>query len=62
MNEFLAVLGAVVPVFGIAGVGLAIRKLNWLTEPADQSLLRVNINLLLPCLILDNSILCDENP
>jgi len=56
MNEFLTVLGAVVPVFGIAGVGLLIRKLNWLTEEADQSLLRVNINLLLPCLILDAAI------
>lgn len=53
MNEFLTVLGAVVPVFGLAVVGLVIRKLNWLTEAADQSLLKVNINLLLPCLILD---------
>lgn len=53
MNEFLTVLGAVIPVFGIAVVGLVIRKLNWLTEEADQSLLRVNINVLLPCLILD---------
>jgi predicted permease len=56
MSEFLTVLGAVVPVFGIAAVGLVIRKLNWLTEEADQSLLRVNINLLLPCLILDAAI------
>ena len=53
MNEFLTVLGAVVPVFGLAAVGLVIRKLNWLTEEADRSLLRVNINLLMPCLILD---------
>ena len=53
MNEFTTVLGAVLPIFGIAAVGLLIRKLNWLTEQADQSLLRVNINLLLPCLILD---------
>lgn len=53
MNEFLTVLGAVVPVFCLAAVGLVIRKLNWLTEEADQSLLRVNINLLYPCLILD---------
>jgi malate permease and related proteins len=53
MNEFLTVLGAVVPVFSLATVGLLIRKLNWLTEEADQSLLRVNINLLYPCLILD---------
>ncbi len=56
MNEFLTVFGAVVPVFGIAVVGLVIRKLDWLTEEADQSLLRVNINLLLPCLILDAAI------
>jgi len=56
MNEFQTVLGAVLPIFGIAAVGLLIRKLNWLTEEADQSLLRVNINLLLPCLILDAAI------
>ena len=56
MNEFATVFGAVVPIFGIAVVGLLIRKLNWLTEAADQSLLRVNINLLLPCLILDAAI------
>ena len=53
MSESLAVLSAVIPVFGIAAIGLFIRKLNWLTEEADQSLLRVNINLLFPCLILD---------
>jgi hypothetical protein len=56
MNEFQTVLGAVLPVFGIAAVGLLMRKLNWLTEEADQSLLRVNVNLLLPCLILDAAV------
>lgn len=56
MNEFSTVLSAVVPVFGIAAIGLIIRKLTWLTEEADQSLLRVNVNLLLPCLILDAAI------
>src|SRR5229473_713782 len=53
MTQFLIVLGVVLPVFGIAVVGLIIRRLNWLSEEADQSLLRVNINLLYPCLILD---------
>lgn len=53
MTESLTVLAAVVPVFTIAVIGLWIRKLNWLTEEADQSLLRVNINLLFPCLVLD---------
>ena len=56
MNEFSTVLKAVVPVFGIALAGLFIRKLNWLSEEADQSLLKVNINLLLPCLILDSAL------
>lgn len=56
MNEFLTVLGAVLPVFGVAVVGLAIRKLNWLTEEADKSLLRVTVNLLMPCLILDSTL------
>ncbi len=53
MNEFVTVLGAVVPVFAVVGVGFALRKLNWLSEEADQSLLRLTINLLYPCLILD---------
>ncbi len=56
MTASLTVLGAVLPVFGLAVVGLVIRKLDWLTEEADQSLLRVNINLLLPCLILDSAL------
>lgn len=53
MNEFAKVLEAVIPVFGIAVIGLILRKINWLTESADQSLLRVSINVLYPCLILD---------
>lgn len=53
MNESLTVLSAVIPVFGIIALGLVIRKLDWLTEEADQSLIRVNINVLFPCLILD---------
>jgi len=56
VNESLTVLNAVLPVFGLVAVGWFIRKLNWLTEQADQSLLRVNINLLLPCLILDSTL------
>lgn len=53
MNEFAKVLEAVIPVFGIAVIGLVLRKINWLNEAADQSLLRVSINLLYPCLIMD---------
>src|SRR5580700_10851964 len=33
--------------------GYIIRRIGWLTEEADASLLRVIVNLLYPCLILD---------
>jgi hypothetical protein len=52
-SEFLTVLGAVLPVFAIMGTGFLIRRLDWLSEEADRSLLRVTINGLLPCLIID---------
>jgi len=51
-----AILDAVVPVFGVMGLGVLIRKLDWLTEEADKSLMRVCVNVLLPCLILDKSL------
>jgi predicted permease len=56
LNESSTVLNAVLPVFGIIIVGLFIRKLAWLSEEADRSLLQVNINLLFPCLILDSTL------
>jgi predicted permease len=54
VNEFLTVLTAVLPVFGIMGIGLWLRRRNWLSADADQSLMRVTINLLLPALIFDS--------
>ncbi len=56
MNQSATILNAVVPVFAIMGLGVLIRKLNWLTEEADKSLMRVCVNVLLPCLILDKSL------
>ena len=54
MNEFLTVLTAVLPVFGIMGIGLWLRRRGWLAADADASLMRVTINLLLPALIFDS--------
>ena len=54
MNEFLTVLTAVLPVFGIMGIGLWLRRRGWLSADADASLMRVTINLLLPSLIFDS--------
>jgi malate permease and related proteins len=56
MSQSATILNAVVPVFGVMGLGMFIRKLNWLTGEADQSLMRICVNVLLPCLILDKSL------
>jgi predicted permease len=45
---------AVLPVFVISLAGILLRKINWLTEEADQSLLRLTINVLAPALIVDS--------
>ncbi len=51
--DYLPLLAAVAPVFIVIGLGWLIRRIGWLTEEADASLLRVIVNLLYPCLILD---------
>lgn len=56
MSQTTTILNAVVPVFGVMALGIVIRRLNWLTEEADKSLMRVCVNVLLPCLILDKSL------
>lgn len=53
MTEYGVVLGAVLPIFLLAGAGGAIRRANWLTAEADQSLMKLVVNLLIPALILD---------
>ncbi len=53
-GTYPALLAAVAPVFLVILAGFAIRRAGWLTEEADASLMRVVVNLLVPCLILDN--------
>jgi malate permease and related proteins len=54
VSEFLTVLNAVLPIFCIAALGVVLRQLDWLTADADASLLRVTINVLMPCLAFDS--------
>ena len=54
MNEFTTVFGAVLPVLGLMVVGFFLRRRCWLTAEADQSLLRICVNVLLPALIFEN--------
>jgi len=45
---------AVFSVFAVIAAGVLFRKVGWLTEEADESLLRLVVNVLLPALIFDN--------
>jgi predicted permease len=53
VNETATVLSAVLPVFCLAALGVILRKVDWLTEEADASLMRVVVNVLTPALMLD---------
>jgi predicted permease len=52
-GNYLSLLFAVAPVFLTIAVGWMFRRAGGLTEEADASLLRLVVNLLFPCLILD---------
>jgi predicted permease len=52
MPLFWVVLSAVLAIFLVAGAGAAFRRLEWLTEEADRSLLETTVRLLMPCLNL----------
>ncbi len=52
MNQhWLIILGATASVFAVIGTGAGARRMGLLTGEADRSLLKVGIDLLLPCLI-----------
>ncbi|MEX0744684.1 MAG: AEC family transporter [Phycisphaeraceae bacterium] len=53
MDAWLTMISAVLAVFGIAALGFFCRRLDWLTEKADNSLLRMVVRVLMPCLIFD---------
>jgi malate permease and related proteins len=54
MSGFDTVITAVLPVFVVVLTGLTLRMVNWLSEEADQSLIRLTVNILQPALILDS--------
>ncbi|MCF7688643.1 MAG: AEC family transporter [Cephaloticoccus sp.] len=54
MPSYLQLLLLILPVFGVMGVGVVLRRINWLTEAADESLLRLVVNVLYPCIIFEN--------
>jgi predicted permease len=54
VKTWLTLFATVLPVFGLMGAGFGLRRLQWLTREADQSLLRMCVNVLLPSLIFES--------
>lgn len=54
--EFAVVLKAVLPIYLLVGVGMALRGFKVLTEDMEKGLLKMVIHCLYPCLILDKTL------
>jgi len=56
MNEYLQILGSVIPLFLMMGLGAAVRRAKVLNEEADKTLVNLLVHVIQPCLILDHVI------
>jgi predicted permease len=54
MTSYWNLLQLVLPVFAVMGIGVALRRADWLNAAADASLLKLVVNLLYPALIFEN--------
>jgi predicted permease len=58
-GTFSVALSAILSIFCIAGAGILFRRLGRLTSEAEQPLMRLTVDLLLPCLIIDRVLKTD---
>ena len=51
MTSYLQLFMLILPVFGVMAIGVFMRKMNALNPVADESLLKLVVNVLYPCII-----------
>lgn len=51
LPDYWSLLALVLPVFAVIAAGAGARRIGWLKAEADESLLKLVVNLLYPCLI-----------
>jgi len=56
MLGYWTLLALVAPVFAVVGAGACARRAGWLKPEADESLLKLVVNFLYPCLIFENAL------
>lgn len=54
LPSYWELLLLIVPIFAMIGIGAGLRKVGWLSAEADESLLKLVVNFLYPCLIFQN--------
>ena len=54
MMSYWELLSLIAPIFVVIGIGIALRRVGWMTAEADASLLKMVVNCLYPCLIFEN--------
>jgi malate permease and related proteins len=54
MSTYWQLLQVLAPLFALIAIGVGMRRAEWLTAAADESMLKVLIRFFYPCLILDN--------
>jgi len=54
MPSYWQLLLLILPVFALIGIGAVMRRVRWLNAEADESLLKLVVNFLYPCLIFEN--------
>lgn len=54
MTSYWQLLLLILPVFALMALGMGLRRMSWLTAEADESLLRLVVNFLYPCIIFEN--------
>ncbi|MDO8541933.1 MAG: AEC family transporter [Opitutaceae bacterium] len=54
MPTYWELLLLVVPVFALIGIGAVVRRVHWVEGEAEDSLIRLVVNVLYPCLIFES--------
>lgn len=54
MPNYWQLLLMVLPVFGVIGVGVIVRRVHWVEGEAEASLIRLVVNVCYPCLIFES--------
>ncbi len=52
MPSYLAIVSAIVPVFLVIATGLLFHRRGWLSEETETGMMKLVMNLLVPCLVL----------